>query len=288
MRLCNFETKVSQRKIGIVDDDSVLDLSETGLPLNTIELIRQWDQGWVQRCASQAPRIPLHDVRLLSPLQPQKAIVAVGRNYADHAQEFSRSGFDACENQVVPDHPVVFTKATTSVIGPEDSIVLANDPTGTTDYEGELGVVMGRGGRGITREEALDHVFGWTIVNDVTARDLQKRHVQWFIGKSPDTFCPIGPWITTIDELPDIRSSWIRTWVNGELRQEAPIEALIFDVESLIVTLSDVMTLESGDVIATGTAQGVGIGFDPPRYLSSGDVVEIAVDGIGKLRNPVS
>jgi len=288
MRLCNFETKVSQRKIGIVDDDSVLDLSETGLPLNTIELIRQWDQGWVQRCASQAPRIPLHDVRLLSPLQPQKAIVAVGRNYADHAQEFSRSGFDASENQVVPDHPVVFTKATTSVIGPEDSIVLANDPTGTTDYEGELGVVMGRGGRGITREEALDHVFGWTIVNDVTARDLQKRHVQWFIGKSPDTFCPIGPWITTIDELPDIRSSWIRTWVNGELRQEAPIEALIFDVESLIVTLSDVMTLESGDVIATGTAQGVGIGFDPPRYLSSGDVVEIAVDGIGKLRNPVS
>ena len=121
----------------------------------------------------------------------------------------------------------------------------------------------------------------------MTARDLQKRHVQWFIGKSPDSFCPMGPWITTIDELPDIRASWMRTKVNGDLRQEAPIEALIFDVESLIVTLSEVMTLEPGDVIATGTGKGVGIGFDPPIYLQAGDVVEITIDGIGSLENPV-
>jgi 2-keto-4-pentenoate hydratase/2-oxohepta-3-ene-1,7-dioic acid hydratase in catechol pathway len=218
---------------------------------------------------------------------PRKNIFAVGRNYRDHAKEFSDSGFDASEKQMVPDHPVVFTKAPTSVIGPDDAIVLANDPTGTTDYEGEMAVVIGRNARNVSAEVALDFVFGWTIVNDVTARDLQKKHVQWFIGKSPDTFCPMGPWITTIDELPDIGASWMRTVVNGDLRQEAPISALIFDVETLIATLSEVMTLEPGDVIATGTGLGVGIGFDPPRYLASGDVVEISIDGIGTLRNPV-
>jgi 2-keto-4-pentenoate hydratase/2-oxohepta-3-ene-1,7-dioic acid hydratase in catechol pathway len=130
-------------------------------------------------------------------------------------------------------------------------------------------------------------VFGWTIVNDVTARDLQQKHVQWFVGKSPDTFCPMGPCITTIDELPDIRSSSLQTTVNGELRQKVSISDLIFDVESLIVTLSEVMTLEPGDVIATGTGVGVGIGFDPPKFLTSGDLVEVSIDGIGTLRNPV-
>jgi 2-keto-4-pentenoate hydratase/2-oxohepta-3-ene-1,7-dioic acid hydratase in catechol pathway len=173
------------------------------------------------------------------------------------------------------------------VIGPGDAIVLKNDPTGTTDYEGEMAVVIGRPARNVAASSALDHVFGWTILNDVTARDLQKRHVQWFVGKSPDTFCPMGPWVTTIDDLPDIGSSWMRTVVNGEVRQEAPISALIFGVETLIATLSEVMTLEPGDVIATGTGKGVGIGFDPPRYLASGDVVEISIDGIGTLRNPV-
>jgi 2-keto-4-pentenoate hydratase/2-oxohepta-3-ene-1,7-dioic acid hydratase in catechol pathway len=151
-----------------------------------------------------------------------------------------------------------------------------------------MAVVIGRNARNVSEEAALDYVFGWTIINDVTARDLQKRHVQWFIGKSPDTFCPMGPWITTIDELPDIGASWMRTVVNGDLRQQAPISALIFSAESLIATLSEVMTLEPGDVIATGTGLGVGIGFDPPRYLASGDVVAISIDGIGTLRNPVT
>jgi 2-keto-4-pentenoate hydratase/2-oxohepta-3-ene-1,7-dioic acid hydratase in catechol pathway len=187
----------------------------------------------------------------------------------------------------VPDHPVVFTKAPTSVVGPDEAIVLANDPSGSTDYEGEMGVVIGTTARNVSRENALDHVFGWTIVNDVTARELQKKHVQWFIGKSPDTFCPMGPCITTRDELPDIRTSSMRTTVNGETRQEAPITDLIFDTESLIVTLSEVMTLEPGDVIATGTGLGVGIGFDPPIFLKHGDVVEVSIDGIGTLRNPV-
>ena len=286
MRLANYELD-GERRLGVVVDDSVVDLSESGLPNDTLELIAQWDRGKTDHALTEATRIPLTDVRLLAPLVPRKNIMAVGRNYRDHAREFSDSGFDASEKQMIPDHPVIFTKAPTSVIGPDEPIVLANDPTGTTDYEGEMAVVIGRAARNVAAEEALDHVFGWTIVNDVTARDLQKKHVQWFVGKSPDTFCPIGPSITTIDELPDIGASWLRTTVNGELRQEAPISALIFDVPTLIATLSEVMTLEPGDVIATGTGLGVGIGFDPPRYLAPGDVVEISIDGIGTLRNPV-
>lgn len=288
MRLVTFERDGS-RRIGALDGGDVVDLTAADPTLSTdmVDVIAGWNGDAMSELAATAPRCPLEVVRILTPIPLRKNVVAVGRNYRDHAQEFSDSGFDASEYKVVPDHPVVFTKATTSVIGPDDPIVLANDPTGTTDYEGEMGVVIGRRCRNATRDTALSYVFGWTIVNDVTARDLQKRHVQWFIGKSPDTFCPIGPGITTIDDLPDITGSWMTTRVNGEERQHVPISALIFDVESLIVTLSEVMTLEPGDVIATGTGLGVGIGFDPPRYLRSGDVVEVEIDGIGTLRNPV-
>lgn len=290
MRLVRFEPGGGDgARIGALDGDSVLDLTaaDPDLPTDMVDLIAVWSKDRAEALAASAPRHAADEVRLLAPLEVRKNVIAVGRNYRDHAQEFSASGFDASEKQMIPDHPVVFTKAPTSVVGPDDPIVLANDPTGTTDYEGEMGVVIGRRCKGATRDTALDHVFGWTIVNDVTARDLQKRHVQWFIGKSPDTFCPMGPCITTIDELPDIRQSWMTTTVNGEQRQHAPISALIFDVESLIVTLSEVMTLEPGDVIATGTGLGVGIGFDPPVYLRTGDVVEVSIDGIGTLRNPV-
>jgi 2-keto-4-pentenoate hydratase/2-oxohepta-3-ene-1,7-dioic acid hydratase in catechol pathway len=287
VRLVNFELE-GERCLGALDGETVVDLSDSGLPNDTIDLIAQWDQTKAEHAVGQGSRLPVAEVRLLAPLAPRKNIVAVGRNYHDHAKEFSDSGFDASEKQMIPEHPVIFTKAPTSVIGPDESIVLANDPTGTTDYEGEMAVVIGRTARNISPEGAMDHVFGWTIVNDVTARELQKRHVQWFVGKSPDTFCPIGPVITTVDELPDIGASWLRTTVNGELRQEAPISDLIFDVPTLIATLSSVLTLEPGDLIATGTGQGVGIGFDPPRYLKAGDVVEISIDGIGTLRNPVT
>jgi 2-keto-4-pentenoate hydratase/2-oxohepta-3-ene-1,7-dioic acid hydratase in catechol pathway len=286
VRVANIEMD-GERRVGVVGDGYVADLSSSGLPGTTVDLIREWDRAKVDHALTQAPQVPIDQVRLMAPLVPKKNIMAVGRNYRDHAREFSDSGFDASEKQMVPDHPVIFTKAPTSVIGPGDAIVLANDPTGTTDYEGEMAVVIGRTAKRVEPDGALQHVFGWTIVNDVTARDLQKRHVQWFVGKSPDTFCPMGPWITTIDELPDIGSSWLRTTVNGELRQETPISALIFDIETLIATLSEVMTLEPGDVIATGTGLGVGIGFDPPRYLAPGDVVEVSVDGIGSLSNPV-
>lgn len=286
MRLVNFAND-GDRALGVLDGDQVVDLSASGLPGDTVELISQWDRAKVEHAVADSPRLQADAVRLLAPLRPRKNVLAVGRNYRDHAREFSASGFDASEKQMVPDFPVVFTKAPTSVIGPDEPIVLANDPTGSTDYEGEMAVVIGKTARNVSRDDALGHVFGWTIVNDVTARDLQKRHVQWFVGKSPDTFCPMGPAITTIDELPDIGSSWLRTRVNGELRQEAPISDLIFDVPTLIATLSEVMTLEPGDVIATGTGEGVGIGFDPPVYLGPGDVVDISIDGIGTLSNPV-
>lgn len=287
MRLISYE-HAGARAVGAIVGDEVVDLSSTGLvPTDMVDAIAGWSLESALEAVRQGPRRPLSTVRILAPLQMRKNVIAVGRNYRDHAKEFSDSGFDASEKQMIPDNPVVFTKSPTSVIGQDEPIVLANDPTGTTDYEGEMAVVIGRRAKNVSEDDALSCVFGWTIVNDVTARDLQKRHVQWFIGKSPDTFCPMGPWITTIDELPDIRSSWMRTTVNGEPRQEAPIEALIFDVESLIVTLSEVMTLEPGDVIATGTGKGVGIGFDPPVYLQPGDVVEISIDGIGSLSNPV-
>ncbi|HEX6299978.1 MAG TPA: fumarylacetoacetate hydrolase family protein [Acidimicrobiia bacterium] len=283
MRLARFE-KNGKTDLGVVVDDQITALSRGD---DTVDLINGWDPDVVAESAGHGEQSALDEVRLLPPLMPRKNVIAVGRNYRDHAAEFSASGFDASEKQVVPENPVIFTKATTSVIGPDDPIVLANDPTGTTDYEGELAVVIGRSARNVSEAAAADYVFGWTIVNDVTARDLQKRHVQWFVGKSPDTFCPMGPWIVTRDELPDIEQSWLRTHVNGELRQEVPISALVFGVSSLIATLSDVMTLEPGDVIATGTGAGVGIGFDPPRYLETGDVVEVSIDGIGTLRNPV-
>lgn len=287
MRLATYESG-GEVGVGAIDGDEIVDLASGGVAsFDMVDMIADWSLDSAMEALRSGNRLPMSTVRLLAPLRMRKNIVCVGRNYRDHAQEFSNSGFDASEKRMIPNSPVIFTKAPTSVIGHGDAIVLSNDPTGTTDYEGEMAVVIGRRGKNVSREEALSYVFGWTIINDVTARDLQKRHVQWFVGKSPDTFCPMGPCITTRDELPDIRTSWIRTYVNGALRQETPISNLIFDTESLIATLSEVMTLEPGDVIATGTAAGVGIGFDPPRYLVSGDVVEVSIDGIGTLRNPV-
>ena len=291
MRIVTFEDQ-NGRRVGVLEGEAVADVAavDRDLPTDMVDLIALGSSGLdrLRAAFASAPRLGSASLHLLAPIpRPRKNVMAVGRNYRDHAKEFSDSGFDASEKQMIPDHPVVFTKPPTSVIGPGVAIETANDPLGTTDYEGELAFVIGTAAKAVPRERAMDHVYGYTIVNDVTARDLQKRHVQWFIGKGPDTFCPMGPCITTVDELPDIGASWLRTWVNGELRQEAPISALIFDVPTLIATLSAVMTLEPGDVVATGTGLGVGIGFDPPRYLQPGDRVEIAIDGIGRLTNPV-
>jgi 2-keto-4-pentenoate hydratase/2-oxohepta-3-ene-1,7-dioic acid hydratase in catechol pathway len=291
LKLISFEDSAGAR-FGVLENEVVRDVVATGsgLPRDLLDLIRGGDDLLARTMESvgAAPAIPLSDVTLLAPIpQPPRNIIAVGRNYRDHAKEFSDSGFDASEKSMIPSDPIIFTKAASSVIGPEVPIRLANDPTGTTDYEGELGVVIGKETRSIGPSEVFDHIFGYTIVNDVTARDLQARHVQWFIGKSPDTFCPVGPCITTTDAMPDLDETQLRTTVNGDLRQSFLLSDMIFDIATLVVTLSQVMTLAPGDLIATGTGTGVGIGFDPPRFLESGDRVEIEVDGIGTLSNPV-
>jgi 2-keto-4-pentenoate hydratase/2-oxohepta-3-ene-1,7-dioic acid hydratase in catechol pathway len=170
------------------------------------------------------------------------------------------------------------------VIGPYAEVRMPTDVSDQIDYEAELAIVIGRGGRNIRRDDAMDHIFGYTIVNDVTARDVQVRHQQWDLGKSFDTFCPMGPWVVTADEL-DGRDTRVRCWVNDELRQDAKTSDMIFDIPSLVETVSRGITLYPGDVIATGTPAGVGMGMQPPRWLRAGDTVRIEVDGIGSINN---
>jgi 2-keto-4-pentenoate hydratase/2-oxohepta-3-ene-1,7-dioic acid hydratase in catechol pathway len=235
-------------------------------------------------------RLAMDSVKLLAPFpRPAKNILCVGKNYHDHAREFHASGFDASAGKdAIPDVPIMFTKWPNSVIGPGEPIPSANDYTNSTDYEGELTVVIGTGGRNISEKDAYDHVYGYTIVNDVTARTLQNRHKQWFLGKSLDGYCPMGPCIVTSDDIEDVTQLRLLTKVNGEVRQDAYVSQLIFDIPTLIATLSKVMTLEPGDLIATGTCAGVGIGFDPPRFLQPGDTVSVTIEPIGTLENPVA
>jgi 2-keto-4-pentenoate hydratase/2-oxohepta-3-ene-1,7-dioic acid hydratase in catechol pathway len=238
--------------------------------------------------ATGAP-VALDAVKLVAPLpQPRRNLFCIGKNYHAHAKEFAGSGFDSSAKSGgdIPQHPIVFTKVPESVIGPGEPIVIPAAVSTAIDYEAELAVVIGRGGKGIARAEAMDHVWGYTIVNDVTSRDWQARHQQWDLGKSFDTFCPMGPWLVSADEL-DGTDTRMRLWVNGELRQDAVTRDLIFDIPTLIETISAGITLYPGDVIATGTPVGVGIGFNPPKYLKRGDTVRIEIDGIGVLENPV-
>ncbi|MGA7272615.1 MAG: fumarylacetoacetate hydrolase family protein [Acidimicrobiia bacterium] len=283
MRLVRFEREGSAC-LGVLEDSEVVELApERGWPTDMIELIARGEEAKapIEEETASAPRHSLSEVRLLAPLRPRKNVFAVGRNYLEHVTEVR-------EVRPVPEHPVIFSKPPTAVIGPGEAIELANDPTGSTDYEGELAVVIGRPCHRIDPAEAIDHIFGYTIVNDVSSRRLQKRHSQWLIGKGADTFCPLGPAIVTAEEIEDVGSLYIRTRVNGELRQEAPVSEMIFDIPTIIATLCSVMTLEPGDVITTGTPGGVGLGFDPPRYLQPGDVVEVSIDRVGTLTNPVT
>jgi 2-keto-4-pentenoate hydratase/2-oxohepta-3-ene-1,7-dioic acid hydratase in catechol pathway len=236
--------------------------------------------------AAAGPRLPLSAVTLEAPLpRPRRNLWCVGRNYRAHAQELKGTVFKADER--VDAWPIVFTKVPDCVIGPGDPIRLPGAAVSThIDYEAELAVVIGRGGRNIPGSRALEHVFGYTIVNDVTARDVQMRHQQWVLGKSFDTFCPMGPWIVDRTELDGARTR-VRLWVNDEPRQDASTSDLIFDIPTLIETISRGITLHPGDVIATGTPAGVGMAMAPPTWLQAGDRVRIEVDGIGVLENPV-
>ncbi len=266
---------------------SVDKAGETVTPLSVGDINSVFRGG---RCEANGKAIALSAVKLKAPIPaPLRNIMCVGKNYHEHAREFSASGFDSSSTgaaDAIPTAPIIFTKVPQSVIGPDEPILYPTGVSEQLDYEAELAVIVGTGGRGIAKADALKHVWGYTIINDVTARDLQARHKQWFLGKSMDTFAPMGPWCVTADEV-DLATAGIRCWVNGELRQNARIADLIFDIPTLIATISAGITLMPGDIIATGTPAGVGIGFKPPRFLKKGDVVAMEVDGIGRLTNQV-
>lgn len=233
--------------------------------------------------------IPLEQVTLKAPIPAPPSIVCVGKNYLEHVGEVD-TNMPGISKAEAPTVPLIFTKAPTSVVGHGGAIEFPAGVTEEVDYEGELGVVIGRRGKAISKDEAYDYVFGYTIVNDVTARDVQKRHQQWYLGKSFDTFCPMGPWIVpkrALGEGGDPQRLNIGTAVNGVRRQGSNTEKMIFDIPTLIETVSRCMTLQPGDVIATGTPAGVGAGMNPKGFLKPGDVCEVTVAGVGRLSNKV-
>ena len=276
-----------QRQVGIVSPDG---RHVTPLPLSP-EQAERGAQAVIEQAVAtgrlpeaKGDAVALADVVLDAPLpRPIRNLWCAGRNYHAHAQELSGSVFKDSATKV-DEWPIVFSKVPESVVGPHAEVHIPVGVSEQIDYEVELAVVIGVGGRNIARVDALKHVFGYTIVNDVTARDVQLRHQQWDLGKSFDTFCPMGPWIVTADAF-DPAQSRVRTWVNGELRQDAQTADMIFDVPTLIETCSRGITLYPGDVIATGTPAGVGMGMKPQRWLKAGDVVRMEVDGIGTIEN---
>lgn len=273
------------------EDEVVICASGEGAENAMRDLVARGQAGiddWAAR-RGDAPRAALADVELLAPIpEPRRDILCVGKNYYAHAAEFHSSGFDSTAKEEVPSNPVIFTKATTAVVGPEAPVRGSLDPTGTVDYEGELGVVLGRRAFQVDKGAAMDHVLGYVIINDVTSRELQQRHNQWVIGKGLDTFCPMGPWLVTADEVADVDALELETRINGETRQKAKLSDLVFDIPTLIETMSATMTLLPGDIIATGTPAGVGIGFKPPKYLKKGDRMDISITGLGVLGNEIA
>lgn len=244
---------------------------------------RQWQTDQLQAGHGEVWR--KEDIQLIAPLpRPPRNVMCLGLNYADHAAESQRAKGQDLQR---PDHPVVFTKATSSVTGPYTDIPLDTTLTTQLDWEVELGVVIGTGGRNIPEEQALNHVFGYTVINDLSARDLQFRHKQFFLGKSLDGSCPMGPVITDTRDIADPHALALWCDVNGERQQEGTTADQLFRIPEAIAILSRVMTLAPGDVIATGTPSGVGFAQEPPRFLQPGDIVECGVQDIGVIRNRI-
>lgn len=224
-------------------------------------------------------------VQHLAPVLPTKNILCIGKNYHDHILEFDGSDEDIAR---VKENPIFFSKALSAITGPNTTIKLHKNAASEIDYEAELAVIIGKPCLNVSKEQALDYIYGYTCLNDVTARDLQRTHQQWMKGKGLDTHCPIGPYLVTKDELIDPQNLAIKSIVNGDLRQNANTSLMIHTIAAQIEVLSKGMTLNPGDVIATGTPQGVGMGFKPPKLLKVGDQVEVYVEGIGTLINTVS
>jgi 2-keto-4-pentenoate hydratase/2-oxohepta-3-ene-1,7-dioic acid hydratase in catechol pathway len=282
MRLVTYQTSPGAQ-LGVVQKDTVYPVQG----LDMLGAIRMGGAGMdLARKALRGPGAPLGSVKLLAPIPlPQRNIFCLGRGYAEHMAESARArGAEA----KIPERPIFFTKATTTVNGPYSDIPVDWEVSDQIDWEVELALVIGPGGKNIPPGKAMGHVFGYTVVNDVTARDLQVQHGgQWFKGKSLDGFCPMGPWIVTRDEVPDPHALGLRCRVNGVVKQDSSTARFIFDIPTIIHWLSQGLTLLPGDVIATGTPAGVGYARNPPEFLRPGDLVECEVDGVGTIKNRV-
>jgi 2-keto-4-pentenoate hydratase/2-oxohepta-3-ene-1,7-dioic acid hydratase in catechol pathway len=270
-----------KENVGLLNENVVIPLAKFN---SMLELIENFNEAAIDMNSSNA--IPLKEVKLLAPIPyPRRNILCLGKNYEDHAKEL---GATKISDKFVPDAPIYFTKMAEAVIGTEDDIKFSYEVTEQVDYEAEMAIVIGKEGINIKLEEAEDYIFGYTIVNDVSARDLQIKHKQWFKAKSLDTFCPMGPAIVHKSEIPFPVELDIKCIVNGEVRQNSNTKKLIFDIPYIISDLSKGFTLKPGDVICTGTPSGVGLGYNPPRLLKDGDIVECYVENIGTLVNKVS
>lgn len=282
MKLATF-THDGVTRLGVVEGDGIVDLGDAApaLPHDMVAFLEAGPQALAHARAAaagpRAPRLPLARVHLEPPIRRPPKFLGVGLNYADHVAE---AGLET------PELPTLFNKQSTCVVGPGDAIEVPR-ASHVLDYEGELGFVIGRRCRHVSRGDAASSIAGYLVVNDVSVRDWQLRVPTWTMGKSFDTHGPIGPWIVTPDELSDPHRLRLRTWVNGELRQDSNTRELIFDCFALVEHLSTAFTLEPGDVVATGTPSGVGIAMKPPRLLAAGDVVRIEIEGIGAIENPV-
>ena len=281
MRLASFLSQENPG-IGIVKGTQIADLSAVGFPASMRDFLASGPDEW-QRAKTQVERnaVPLVDIaalRLLPPVPNPSKVVAIGLNYKDHAKE---------QGLALPAAPLIFAKFPSSISGPYDNITWDPALTNEVDYEVELGVVIGKTSRKVSEENALDYVFGYTVINDVSARDLQFGDKQWVRGKSLDTFCPVGPYIVTADEIPDPQILNVRCLVNDEVMQTSNTEQMVFGVRELVAYCSQAFTLAPGDLIATGTPGGVGVFRKPPTFLKDGDVVVTEVEKIGQIRNVV-
>ncbi len=285
MKFVRYSVNGRSPQIGLVVENNVLDLSAIVPSMQALIALSADGLAVLQQHAASASRLPLAEVKLHAPLLPQRNVMCLGLNYAEHAREsLGAQGKEVA----LPELPIVFTKATTAVSGPTDPIPFDPQVSDKIDWEVELAVIIGKQGKNIPTEQAMEYVFGYTVLNDVSARDLQRQGKQYFKGKSLDGSCPTGPWIVTADELPNPHNLDIRCLVNGVEKQASNTRHMIFDIPAIIAYLSRGMTLLPGDIIATGTPDGVGFARTPPEFLRPGDVLTSIVEGIGEIRNRVT
>ncbi|WP_368490482.1 fumarylacetoacetate hydrolase family protein [Clostridium sp. BJN0013] len=290
----NYKDKES---IGILEDNSILDfknifceIGEKNPPQTMVELIKYLDENKLNKIEEflknkSLQTVSVEAIKLKAPIPyPERNVFCLGKNYAEHAREIKLTKIT---DNDIPKVPIYFTKVASPAIGNRDSIEFSSEVTNQVDYEVELGVIIDKNGKNIKIEEAENYIFGYTIINDISARDLQGSHIQWFKGKSLDTFCPMGPCIVHKNEIPSPVNLDIKCWVNGEIRQSSNTKNLIFDIPYIISDLSKGLTLKAGDIIATGTPSGVGMGFNPIKMLKQGDSIECYIEKIGKLVNDV-